>query len=319
MFLRDNNLPFDYLRISVTDRCNQRCLYCMPEEGIEHQSHDDILSFEEMLRLTRIFVSLGVRKLRLTGGEPLVRKGIIDLIRKFASIPALEEICLTTNAVLLSTYAEELYSAGVKKINISLDTLNIETFKKITRFNLLKNVLQGIEKAKKMNFHALKLNTVIMKGINDHEILDFIDFARHNTLTLRFIEFMKVTPLWEERFFLPLDEIKNICSSKYRLTRLGHFGSAPAEYYRIGNEEIIGFIKTDQTICGSCSRLRLTSTGELKICLYETRGLDCKELMRDGIDDKRLSAVIADRILMKKNINYKKYSRQDQYMCAIGG
>lgn len=319
MSVLNNKTNIDYLRISVTDRCNQRCVYCMPEEGILPRPQADILTFEEILRLVHIFASLGIKKIRLTGGEPLVRKGIIDLIKKINRIPAVEEICLTTNAVLLAPYADELRSAGVKKINISIDTLNRETFKKITRVDLLNDVFKGIEKAQKANFYAVKLNTVIMRHINDREIFDFMDFSLRRKLTLRFIEFMKVTPLWKEQYYMPLQEIKDMCGRKCTLRRLGYVGSSPAEYYRINEGGIIGFIKTDQNVCRTCSRLRLTSTGEMKICLYENRGVSLKDLMRNGIDNAELTDIIAGRMGMKKDINYKKYSPAGQYMCAIGG
>lgn len=309
----------DYIRISVTDKCNLRCMYCMPREGIPYIPHNEILTFEEIIRLVNIFVSLGVRKVRLTGGEPLIRKGIIKLIGKLNEIEALEEICLTTNGTFLASCCDELKKAGIKKVNISIDTLKRDKFKAITGNDSLNNVLCGIDAALKSNFYSLKLNMVVMKGINDDEIDDFIKFSLAKGLTLRLIEFMDITPLWKANYFIPLEEIKYLYERKYQLKRLGHIGSGPAEYYRVGEDGIIGFIKTDLNNCRNCTRLRLTSTGELKICLYESKGLCLKDLLRSGISDKKIIDFLMDKLIKKTNTDYRDYETSKLYMCNIGG
>lgn len=308
----------DYLRISVTDRCNLRCSYCMPEEGIIPQPHDRILTFEEIERLVRIFVSLGGRKVRLTGGDPLVRRGIVNLIERLNDIEGMEEVCVTTNGVLLPAYAEDLKRAGVKKINISLDTLKEDRFKLITRGEGFFKVMEGIDKIKGLGFQSIKLNMVVMKGINEDEILDFVRFSLNEGLTLRFIEFMRVTPLWEEGHLFPIEKVKEICSTGFRLERIGHMGSGPAEYYKIENN-IVGFIKTDEKNCSRCGRLRLTSTGELKACLYEDKGICLRSLLRGNASDEKIRDIIKSKIGLKEYINYTDYESSTHYMCNIGG
>jgi len=313
------NRKIDYLRISVTDRCNLRCLYCMPANGIVNKSQDQVLKFEEILKLAGIFSSLGVKKIRLTGGEPLIRKGLIGLIRDLSNIDGVEELCLTTNGALLHYYAEELKKAGVERVNISLDTLKEDRFRKITRRNCFKHVMEGIDKAARLNFRHLRLNMVVMKGINSDEITDFIDFAQSKGLTLRFIEFMKITPLWKKEYFIPIEEVKKVCKSKLSLIKLGKLDYGPAIYYRVGNDGLLGFIKTDQSNCRCCNRVRLSATGELKLCLYETGGISLKDLLRSGVSDWEIRESIKTRISIKDDIDYKNYESHKCYMCNIGG
>jgi len=308
----------DYLRISVTDRCNLRCNYCMPQGGIVNKPHSEILTFEEIFRATKIFISLGVKKIRLTGGEPLARKDIAVLIKSLGSIKGLEEIALTTNGSLLSLYAEELKEAGLKRINISLDTLREDRFKSITKRDCFYDVIRGIEKAKKI-FDPLKLNVVVMKDINDDEIIEFVDFARSRDIILRFIEFMRITPLWKEEHFVPIEEVMSLCEEKYKLERAGGMDSGPAAYYIIKNGGILGFIKTDEENCKRCTRLRLTSTGDLKICLYETQALHLKGLLRMGVCDEEIRDIIKARMETKEYIDYRSWEPNKVYMCDIGG
>ncbi|MEW6009104.1 MAG: GTP 3',8-cyclase MoaA, partial [Candidatus Omnitrophota bacterium] len=248
----------DYLRISVTDRCNMRCFYCMPAEGIETVPPSEVLSFEEILRLVKIFGELGIKRVRLTGGEPLVRKGIINLVKSISKIREIEEVSLTTNGLLLEHFAADLKSAGLRRINVSLDTLKADRFKMITGFDNLSMVLKGIEKAKEVGLLPVKLNTVLMKGINDDGIIDFLLYAGGNDLVLRFIEFMPVTPLWNKDYFLSIEEVKEICARNFKLTKIPLFGPGPAEYYQ-WEDLVVGFIKTSRDNCCSCNRLRLTS------------------------------------------------------------
>lgn len=308
----------DYLRISVTDRCNLRCIYCIPQGGIVNKQKEEILTFEEILKLVNIFASLGIKKIRLTGGEPLVRKGIASLVKSLNKIKGIDEVSLTTNGVLLFSCLESLKDAGLKGINISLDTLNEDKFKKITGGSSLIDVLRGIRRAEKLRFYPLKLNMVVMRGINDDEIIDFLDFAIFNNLNLRFIEFMKVTPLWREDYFLPIEEVREICRRKFSLEKVQIQGPSPVEYYKIG-EAKIGFIKTNKDNCRRCNRLRLTSTGELKICLYENEGLLLRYFLRKGFSKTKIENIIEAKMRIKKSVNYTNWTTPKDYMCSVGG
>lgn len=308
----------DYLRISVTDRCNLRCLYCMPPEGIETLPQEDILTFEEIERLVKIFVDLGIKRVRLTGGEPLVRKGIVDLVRSLSRIKGIEEVSMTTNGILLSYYARQLKEAGLKRINISLDTLKEDKFERITGSFNLSQVLEGIREAKKAGLSPLKINIVVIKGLNDDEITDFLEFASSWGIILRFIEFMPVSPLWKKDYYISSREVKEICKKKFILEKINQLGFGPAEYYRL-NSAIVGFIKTDEGNCRDCNRLRLTSTGDLKICLYEGKGLCLRNFLRAGHSDELIKDIVVKRIGLKENTNYKSWGENKIYMCSIGG
>ncbi|MFC1623988.1 GTP 3',8-cyclase MoaA [Candidatus Omnitrophota bacterium] len=319
MLVDNSNRKVDYLRISVTDRCNLRCIYCTPENGITYRPHEEILTFEEIARVARILVSLGINKIRLTGGEVLVRKDIVNLIKYLTNIEGIEEVSLTTNGALLHPYAEQLKKAGLKRINISLDTLKEDRFKKITGGGCIHRVFDGIGRAKELNFHPLKLNMVVMKGINDDEIVDFIDFAFSKGIILRFIEFMKVTPLWREDYFIPIEEVMKICERRFPIEIMGSPGPGPAVYYKTKEGGLLGFIKTDEKTCRICTRLRLTSTGELKSCLYETNGFLLREFLRNGFSDEKIRSVVERRMRMKQDVGYKSYRSPEAYMCSIGG
>ena len=315
----NSNREIDYLRISVTDRCNLRCVYCMPPDGIETVAQQEVLTFEEMVRLVRILAELGISRIRLTGGDPLVRKGVANLVKSLANVKGIEEVSLTTNGILLPLHARELKDAGLKRINISLDTLSRGKFRTITGSDCLLEVFQGIEEAKKAGFYPLKLNTVVIRGINDDEIIDFVDFALCKGLTLRFIEFINVTPLWEQKHFISAEEVKEICAGKFRMERVNYSDSGPAEYYSAGGDSILGFIKTDLNNCRICSRLRLTSTGELKICLYEDRGLFLKQLLRNGASDREIMDIIKAKLRAKQYADYTNWEPSKTYMYSLGG
>jgi cyclic pyranopterin phosphate synthase len=291
----------------------------MPKGGIVTRPHTEILTFEEIVRLVRILVSSGISKIRLTGGEPLVRSGIVNLVKFLNLIEGIEEVSLTTNGTLLSLYADRLKKAGLKRINISLDTLRQDRFRQITRNNSFYRVLEGISAAKESGFDSLKLNVVVMKGINDDEIIDFVEFALKRGLILRFIEFMNVTPLWKEECFIPIDEVKRICEKRFGLTRIVTSGSGPAVYYRVEKDGFLGFINTNEYNCRRCSRLRLTSTGEFKICLYETQGFSLGNLLRQGCGDEEINNTIRAKLELKKYISYEDEKTSRLYMCNVGG
>ena len=304
-----------YLRLSLTDRCNLRCMYCMPKEDQERDdqvktgkflSHSELLTYEELLRVVRLAVSQGMNKLRLTGGEPLVRKGILDFIQELFLIPGLGEVRLTTNGVLLGEYAERLYSAGIRHLNISLDTLVPEKFLQITSKDSFSEVWTGIQEAKRLGF-KIKINVVAMRGINDDEFLDFARLAVEELLQIRFIEFMPVgdKSTWQRDQFISSEEIKNTIEKLGVLTPFEKsHGEGPARMYELetfaGEKGAVGFISPiSHHFCDQCNRLRLTSEGKLRACLLNDRETDLKILLRSGASDEKLIASIRQTIMDK--------------------
>jgi len=304
-----------YLRLSLTDRCNLRCMYCMPKEEQERDdqvktgkflNHNELLTYEELLRVVRLAVSQGMNKLRLTGGEPLVRKGILEFIQELSLIPGLGEVRLTTNGVLLGEYAERLYGAGIRHLNISLDTLVPEKFLRITSKDSFSKVWAGIQEAKRLGF-KIKINVVAMRGINDGEFLDFARLAVEEPLQIRFIEFMPVgdKSTWQRDQFISSEEIKNIIATLGVLTPFEKsHGEGPARMYELetfaGKKGAVGFISPiSHHFCDQCNRLRLTSEGKLRACLLNDRETDLKILLRSGASDEKLIASIRQTIMDK--------------------
>lgn len=322
--LRDGyHRKIDYLRISVTDRCNLSCIYCMPLDGIEQKSPGEILTFEEIARVVKLAIRCGINKIKITGGEPLMRRDLPRLFTLFSSVVGLEDISLTTNGVLLKKYAAALKVAGLKRINISIDTLNHKKFAQISRTNALEDVLEGIDAALTQQF-LVKLNVVILRGINDDEILDFVQFAQEKKVTLRFIELMPMmhNGNTDQTFFVSADEIKENLKLLGALKSVNaNLGNGPAEYYRIeGGSLIVGFIAPlSHKFCFSCNRLRLTADGLLMPCLGSNIGLDIKNPLRQD----KVSEVLA---LFKKATYLKPEGHQLNFgpagqtlMSQIGG
>ena len=280
------NRHITYLRLSVTDRCDLRCTYCMPEK-MTFLNKKEVLTFEEMYKLCSGFIHLGIKKIRITGGEPLVRKGIMDF---FAMLKPhlssdLEELTLTTNGTQLHKYANELYSSGVKRVNVSLDTLDQEKFKQITRLGNLQDVLLGIQAAKDANL-KIKINCVALKNINDHEIDDFINWCIKNDFDLTFIETMPMGDIGNEtrlNHFLSLDELKKSISSKFELEDISFSSGGPAKYCKIKGSDIkLGFITPlSHNFCSGCNRIRIDATGVLHQCLGQSTSLDFRKILRD--------------------------------------
>ncbi|MBW1804418.1 MAG: GTP 3',8-cyclase MoaA, partial [Deltaproteobacteria bacterium] len=275
----------NYLRLSVTDRCNLRCLYCMPEEGVQFQPHDEILSYEEMLHLVRVSIQAGIRKVRLTGGEPLVRKGFIGFLENLCELEALNEITLTTNGVLLKEYASRLRDCGICRINVSLDSLRPERFQHITGRDYFKRVLAGIQEAERLGFNPIKINVVAIKGINDDEILDFARLSLEKPYHIRFIEFMPigVQNSWSEGRFISIDDIqKKIQTIGALKPVLSKRLDGPAERFMLqGAKGEIGLIGAlSHHFCNNCNRLRLTSEGHLRGCLFSDQEIDVKSPLR---------------------------------------
>jgi GTP 3',8-cyclase len=300
------NRDINYLRVSVTDRCNLRCKYCMPKEGLSQIGHNDILRYEEMLRVIRCGVRLGISKVRITGGEPLARRGIVDFISRLKSVPGLTDISLTTNGVLLKQFAGDLFAAGMKRINISLDSLNTEKYASITRGGDLHAVLAGIREADRVGFRPIKINTVAIKGFNDDEILSFADHTRDKPYEIRFIELMPLGDVGcdNNSNYLSNEVVMEVIRSVYPLEEVNgqkSKGAGPARLYRIvGGRGIIGFISpVSQHFCHACNRLRLTADGHLRACLLLDEEVDLKVPLRDGCSDQDLEDLIRQAITKK--------------------
>ena len=316
----------DYIRISITDRCNLRCLYCMPEEGVDLLKHQELMTFEEIVRLVRSLVPLGIRKIRLTGGEPLVRKGVEDLIRQLRAIPEIEDITLTTNGMMLAEMAEELKAAGLSRVNISLDTLKEDRFKEITRWGNLTKVLEGIDKAIEVGLTPVKLNVVAIKGFNDDEFLDLARFAFDKPVQVRFIELMPIGESDQEAFLklYPIGEIKALLETRYKLVEAKDIRTnGPAENYRLeGGLGGIGFIGAlSHKFCSSCNRLRLTADGRMRPCLHKDIEYDILALLRNGATDEELRKFVWEIILGKpEGHNMEEgWGQQRRRMSQIGG
>ncbi len=303
--LSDNfQRPIDYLRISVTDRCNMRCIYCMPAAGIIKMPHLDILSYEEIYRVATVAVGLGIDKIRITGGEPLVRLGLSGLIRMLAQIETVKDISLTTNGVLLSRYAGELKAAGLRRVNVSLDTLRSERFRAITRSDInIDDVLTGIEVAGQVGLKPVKINMVVMAGINDDEVLDFARKTIEEGWHVRFIELMPV--VGEDNVssqFIPAAEVKKRIKTLGELeTASPGVGNGPAVYYRFpGASGTIGFITpVSEHFCVACNRLRLTADGKLRPCLLLEDEVDIRHILRENMSAEEIEKQIRKAVLMK--------------------
>lgn len=293
----------NYLRISLTDRCNLRCQYCMPEDGISKITHDEILSLEETFEITKAFVELGINKIRFTGGEPLARKGIVNLISRVSKLEGVEDLSITTNGVLLKQYAKDLKNAGLTRVNISLDTLDSEKYRKITRGGNIKNVLNGIEEAKNVGLTPIKINTVLIGGFNDDEIEDLVELTKNQNIDLRFIELMPIgeASSWAKEKFvsnnLILEKMKDLMPMEREDI------SSPAVYYKLPDSKgKVGIINPITCkFCEYCNRVRLTSTGMLKLCLHSNKEIDLKKALRDNLDIKKL---ISESIVLKEESHH---------------
>ena len=295
--------PINYLRISVTDRCNLRCVYCMPAEGVSLMSHNDILSYEEIYTIVKTAAELGVNKVRLTGGEPLVRDGLPELLRMLRGIDIIDDISLTTNGTMLAQYAAELKQAGLQRVNISLDTLKANRFESITRCGNLEDTLSGIEAARSAGLNPVKINVVVMSGINDDELPDFAAKTINEGWHVRFIELM---PLNGDEPVV--SKLVSVSDMKRRLDPLGKMepcrvsvGNGPAKYFYLPNATgTIGFITpVTEHFCYYCNRLRLTADGKLRLCLLSEEEIDLREPLRSGASSAELKSLIEEAIARK--------------------
>jgi cyclic pyranopterin phosphate synthase len=327
MLLDPYKRKINYLRISVTDRCNLRCRYCMPEEGIPLISHQDILTYEEILRIVRVFASEGISKIRLTGGEPLVRKGIADFISRLSQIVEIKDLSLTTNGLFLKDLAEVLKHAGLKRVNISLDSLKRERFYQITRRDDFERVWSGIEEALRVGLAPIKINMVAIRGVNDDEIEAFARLTLHLPVTVRYIEYMPSGngEDWKKSDLLTTPQIKS------RLEKVGPLicitsdpWDGPAKRFRIegamGEIGLIGAVSSH--FCEECNRIRLTPDGKIRTCLFSDDEIDVREILRNGGTDQDLK----ERLLValgtkpeRHHINSHQFKKCQRNMSAIGG
>lgn len=318
----DYGRRLNYVRISVTDRCNFRCTYCMPAEGVKCLDHSQILRYEEILKLCRAFHELGVRKFRFTGGEPLVRKGIVPFLGELKKALPDAKTALTTNASLLSRYAEELAASGIHSLNISLDTLDPDKFREVTRIGELDTVLEGIQAAHRAGIKAIKLNAVLVRGFNDTEVRALLDYARENGLRLRLIEFMPLEDgVWDKSRFISGDEILRMLPGgdawKPIKTEADRDGMGPAQYFL--NEktgDVIGIITAvSNHFCKDCNRLRVSASGNLRTCLFSPTETPLRELIDRPEELKHL---ILTTIKTKPRC-WNDIRSGHQHMSGIGG
>ncbi|MDI6890184.1 MAG: GTP 3',8-cyclase MoaA [Thermodesulfovibrionales bacterium] len=293
----------NYLRVSITDRCNLRCIYCMPSEGLTPIEHKEILRYEEIVRIVRIAAGIGVRKVRITGGEPLVRKNATYLIASIRNIGGIEDLSLTTNGILLEQYAKELAEAGLERVNISLDSLRPDRYREITRGGDINSVLRGIEAAEKAGLRPIKINMVPIRGLNSDEIGEFAKMTLKVPYQVRFIEFMPfgTEDMWRPEKFISADEIKSIAERIGPLTPAKLGKSGPARYFRFdGASGVVGFISPlSNHFCGECNRLRLTADGKLRPCLFSETEIDLKPALRGGAPDDEIRRLIKLSIEVK--------------------
>jgi len=316
----------DYLRISITDRCNLRCIYCMTPEGLKPFKHKDILSYEEIVRIVKIATSLGVKKIRITGGEPLARKDITSLISSLKSIDSIENISLTTNGVLLERFADELARAGLDRVNVSLDSLRPDRYAEITRGGSIGVVLRGIETAEKVGLRPVKINMVAIRDFNDDEIEDFARMTLKKSYQVRFIEFMPIgaRQMWSPEKYIPINEIKSIVERIGTLVPVKIRKSGPARYFRFeGAPGVVGFINAvSHQFCSECNRIRLTADGKLRPCLFSETEIDLKTPLRNRASDSEIERLIRLSIEVKPekhNIGCQDGTAFLRPMSRIGG
>lgn len=317
----------NYLRISVTDRCNLRCRYCMPEEGVSLKKHREILSLEDIEYLVGIGSQLGIKKIRITGGEPLIRRNVTDLVSCLARNELIDDIAITTNGLLFSDMAADLKKAGLHRVNISLDTLKADRFRFITRGGDVGLALKGIKKALDEGFHPVKVNTVVIRGFNEDEILDFCRLACEQSVHVRFIEFMPVGEIkyWQRERLVSCHEIRTVIEKRYSLQpgKVSR-GNGPAKYFQIeGGKGSVGFISPmSNHFCHECNRLRLTADGRLRACLYNVQETNLKQALEKGLSEDEIKNLFIEVIKNKPERHSmcdRAWGHKDRKMFEIGG
>ena len=336
MLIDAHQRPIRDLRISVTDRCNFRCTYCMPLDEYEWIDKREILTFEEITRLATLFVRLGVEKIRLTGGEPLVRKNLDHLVASLSRIDGLKDLCLTTNAALLAEQIDALKRAGLKRVNISIDSLDPDRFRRMTKRGDLGKVMDGIFAARAAGLAPIKLNAVIERGVNDGDIIPLVEFSREHGFAMRFIEYMDVgnSNNWTSAKLVTKKEIIDKINARYPLREVGrNQGSAPSvDYEFVDGEGDIGVIASvTEPFCSSCTRIRLTADGKIVTCLFSHLGHDVKARLRSGASDDEIGNFLSsiwqqrtdrysvERLQALNTANYDPRSHKKIEMISLGG
>jgi len=315
------------LRISVTDRCNFRCTYCMPADNVEFMDRVKLLTFEELTRVATIVSKLGINRIRLTGGEPLMRKDLPQLIRMLAGVEGIDDIAMTTNAFFLKEHAQRLKDAGLKRLNVSLDALDPEKFKHVNRRDCLQQVLDGLQEAARVGFKSIKINAVAMRNFSESEIISLIDMGRSDGFEVRFIEFMPLDSdqAWEREKVLFGHEIIDLIREKYKLIPIDNsLEIGPASEYRFADGKgKIGIITAvSNPFCDHCNRIRMTADGKLRTCLFSTEETDLKQLIRSGATNEDIAETLLQAVLIKEpghKINLDSFERPTRAMHAIGG
>lgn len=314
-----------YLRISLTERCNLRCTYCMPEAGVELSPKSHILTFEEIERLAKLFVNAGVNKIRLTGGEPLVRKDVELLVERIGRIPGVETLAITTNGLLLPKKLSRLHAAGVNLLNISLDTLDAHKFEQITRRRGFERVIDAIEDAVRLGYDPVKVNCVVMRGINDDELEAFVALTEERPIEVRFIEYMPFQGNgWNDAKFIPYAEILELLEDRFTLIRCEDGPTDTSKTYQVpGFRGRVGFITSmSDEFCSSCNRLRLTADGALKVCLFGNAEVSLRDLIRAEAGDDELMEAIENAVRRKKKAHaglHQLVDLENRPMILIGG
>ena len=319
------NRKIDYIRISITDRCNLRCIYCMPEEGIKLIDHKEVLSYEEIIRLCRQFAKIGISKVKITGGEPLVRKDVHKLIKAIKEIDGIDNVTMTTNGILLENVIDDLVNAGLDAVNISIDTLREDRYREITRLGDINKVMRGIKKCLTYKNLKVKINCVPIKGENEEELLDLINLCKDNDISIRFIEVMPIGLGRNMKGFTDEEIIEIVERNIGKLTPYhGKLGNGPSNYYSLeGYKGKIGFISAvNHKFCESCNRVRLTCEGFLKACLQYSIGTDLRELLRSGKSDEEILEAMKNTIYNKPeehSFNLIIEKEEQKAMSQIGG
>jgi cyclic pyranopterin phosphate synthase len=317
--------PIDYLRLSVTDRCDFRCSYCLPEHHHDFAEPQAWLNFSEITQVVRAFAALGVRRVRLTGGEPLTRRNLPELATALAQLPGIEDLSLSTNASQLTRQAQALYQAGVRRLNVSLDSLQPERFKEMTRHGKLTSVLEGLRVAQRLGFTPIKINTVLLRGVNDAEVEDLVEFCAQHGFILRLIETMPLgsAGLAASQQYVDLQTIKARLATRYTLLPDFVPGGGPARYFRLAENGLkMGFITPiSQHFCATCNRVRLSVEGTLYLCLGQNDKVELRPLLRAGISDLELQQVIISAVARKPE-RHEFQTKPEQvirFMASTGG
>ena len=315
------------LRISVTDRCNFRCTYCMPADNVEFMDRSNLLSFEEIQRVAQIVSRMGINRLRLTGGEPLMRKNLPVLIKMLSEVDGIDDIAMTTNAYFLKDQAQSLKDAGLKRLNVSLDALDPEKFRDVNRRDCLQSVLDGLDTARKVGFKSIKINAVAVRNFSETEIMSLIEMGRSDGFEIRFIEFMPLDSdkVWERDKVLFGHEIVNMIKENYELVPIDNsleIGPASEYNFADGKGKIGIITAVSNPFCDHCNRIRMTADGKLRTCLFSTEETNLKELIRSGATDKTIIETLKQAVLVKEpghKINLDDFERPTRAMHAIGG